>query len=58
MSTIDSVATFKARVQVLQLGAYWDKFVASGWETYGTFAFSCMATPGAMDQAASDIFDT
>ena len=58
MSTVDSVATFKARVESLVLGSYWKKFGENGWDTHGTFAFSCMVTPGAMDPTASGIFDT
>ena len=58
MSTIDSVATFKARVVQIELGKYWDKFVDNGWETFGNFAFATIATPGSMDMAAADIFDT
>ena len=54
---IDSVATFKARVEILLLGSYWKRFVDNGWDTYGTFAFSCMVTPGAMDPNAATIFD-
>lgn len=58
MSAIDSVATFRARVEHLEIGGVWDKFVAAGWKTYGTFAFACTVAPGTMDPAAAALFDT
>ena len=47
--SIDSTAVFAARVRLLGLGDYWNKFVTAGWTTLGEFAFSSNYTPGQQD---------
>ena len=54
---MDSEATFKTRVTEVGLGAYQQKFVDLGWDTFGNFAFAPVALPGAADPLAGKTFD-
>jgi hypothetical protein len=47
--SVDSIAVFRARVVAMNLESFWDNFVATGWTTYGSLAFSCSYIPGSSD---------
>ena len=52
---LDSAAVFRDRVRGLQLDEFWDGFVAQGWCTHGTWAFSSTYVPGAIDGEPFDL---
>ena len=49
-ATVDSKATFKARVVEFGLGDLYEKMVDRGLVTYAAMAFSCACTPGSGDE--------
>ena len=52
MSSLDSVAVFAKRLEELKLGAYINEFTALGWDSMGSFAFSCAFSPGQADDSS------
>ena len=52
MSSLDSVAVFAKRLEELKLGAYFNEFTALGWDSMGSFAFSCAFSPGQADDSS------
>ena len=49
-SHVDSVATFRARVEDIGLGELWDKMAAMKINTYAAYAFGANFTPGSPDE--------
>ena len=47
MSVVDSTGVFYARLAALGLSGLKENFDAQGWNTHGSFAFSCSFNPGA-----------
>jgi hypothetical protein len=52
MSSLDSVAVFAKRVEELKLGPYLNEFTTLGWDSMGSFAFSCAFSPGQADDSS------
>ena len=50
MALVDSIATFKARVEEIGLGSIYDQFVENGFDSHAAFAFSSSYQPSQSDE--------
>ena len=49
--SLDSTTVFAKRVEELKLGLVLDDMLLQGWDTMGSFAYSCSFTPGSPDDS-------
>ena len=49
--SLDSTAVFAKRVEELKLGPVLNDMLLKGWDTMGSFAFSCSFAPGNSDDS-------